>query len=199
MGTIEPSFRGPVSGTEITDIPVKEKAPDYLTGKDVYLAGPMFACKDDGVGWRDLITPRLINDYGLHVEDPTKKTADGLGEVGDDKALFKKLIAKKQFKIVREKFWPIVRKDLRCVDKADFLILLYDPNVHMFGTIHEWVAAHSQKKPILMKYNEEHLDTFNVWATTLVKPEWMFTEWDDMFDYLDLVRDGFIDRKYWTL
>lgn len=172
---------------------------DYLKNKCVYLAGPMFACDDDGVGWRDQITPKLIKDYGLVVEDPTKKTADGLGEVGDDKVFFKKLLLKKQFRIVREKFWPIVRKDLRCVDKADFLVLVYDPNVHMFGTIHEWVAAHSQKKPVLMKYNEDHLDKFNVWATTLVKPEWMFTEWSDMFEYLDLVREGIIDRKYWTL
>ena len=172
---------------------------DYLKGKGVYLAGPMFACDDDGVGWRDQITSKLVEEYGLTVEDPTKKTADGLGEVGDDKALFKKLIKKQEWRIVREKFWPIVRKDLRCVDKADFLIIVYDPNVHMFGTIHEWVEAHRQKKPILMKYSENDLEAFNVWATTLVKPEWMFTTWEDMFDYLDLVRDGFIDTKYWTL
>lgn len=172
---------------------------DYLQGKNVYLAGPIYACVDDGIGWRDQITPRLIDDYGLIVEDPTKKTADGLGEVKNDKDLFKKLIAAKQFALAREKFWPIVRKDLRCVDKADFLIIMYDPRVSAFGTIHEWVQAHAQKKPILVKYDDSNLDTFNVWATTLAKPEWMFSEWDLMWKYLDLVKNGIIDRKYWTL
>lgn len=172
---------------------------DYLKYKNVYLAGPLFACKDDGIGWRDEITPFLQSEYGLVVEDPTKKTANGLGEVGNDKNMFKTLIKRKQFRMARETFWPIVRKDLRCVDKADFIIVLYDPTIPTIGTIHEIVVAHSQKKPILMKYNVEHLDQFNVWATTLVRSEWIFEEWQHMWDYLNLVKEGNIDTKYWSL
>ena len=172
---------------------------DYLSGKSVYLAGPICACHDDGVNWREQITPTLADKFGLHVEDPTKKTANGLGEVGADKALFKKLLKAKQFGVVREKFWPIVRKDLRCVDKADFLILVYDPAVPTVGTIHEWVEANRQKKPILVKYDVDALDHFNAWVTTLVKPEWLFETWESMYDYLELIKDGHINKNYWTL
>lgn len=172
---------------------------NYLKDKNVYLAGPIAAVADDGCGWRDFVTPRLVNDFELYVEDPCKKTANGQGEVKDDKAFFKQLVAGGHFDVAREKFWPIVRKDLRCVDKADFLIVYYDPLVHMFGTVHEIVLAHQQKKPILVKYDKENLDKFNIWLCTLAKPKWLFDDWDKMFNYLDLIKSGTIDTEYWTL
>jgi nucleoside 2-deoxyribosyltransferase len=172
----------------------------YLKDKNVYLAGPMYACQDDGVGWRDQITPELIEKYGLVVEDPCKKTANGLGEVADDKKNFQQLL-KDDIAVARETFWPIVRKDLRCVDKADFIIVTYDATIHSVGTIHELVVCDFQKKPVLMKYDKSQIDSgqFNIWASILTRPEWMFAEWIDMFNYLDRVDQGDINRKFWTI
>ena len=113
----------------------------YLSGKTCYLCGPLFGENDDGVGWRQSITPILTEKYGIIVDDPTKKTANGVGEVGEDKNNFKKLIKDKKFLECKEKFWPIVRKDLRAVDKADFIIFNYVAGVPTVGTWNELVVA----------------------------------------------------------
>ena len=172
---------------------------DYLKGKSVYLCGPLHSCKDDGVGWREQITPKL-NIYGLTVEDPTKKTANGVGEIGQDKARFQQLVMEKKFVEAKEAFWPIVRKDLRCVDKADFLIFNYDnPTIPTVGTWAEVICGSGQKKPILLKYDETQLDKFNIWVLTYIKSSCIFSEWNDMFSYLDKINDGHLDTSYWTL
>lgn len=170
----------------------------YLNSKSVYLCGPLHACSDDGSSWRNEITPKL-KSYGLTVEDPTKKTVNGLGEVGDDKAMFQSLVKQKKFMEAKEAFWPIVRKDLRCVDKADFVIFNYDAYSPTVGTWHELVTAANQKKPILLKYDEKQLDKFNVWVLTFAKSSCIFSEWDDMFSYLDKIDSGILDTSYWTL
>lgn len=171
---------------------------NYLTGKSVYLCGPLHTEADDGIGWRKAITPKLL-EYGLIVDDPTKKTADGVGEVGDDKARFKKLIKDKKFLELKEQFWPIVRKDLRAVDKADFIIFNYIPNVPTVGTWHEIVNAHNQRKPILVKYDDQNLDAFNPWVLTFVKATWFFPTWDLLFEELDRVNNKQFDSSHWTL
>ena len=171
----------------------------YLSGKTVYLCGPLHAEEDDGIGWRELITPRLVSDYGLIVDDPTKKTANGVGEVGEDKARFKKLIKEKKFLEAKEAFWPIVRKDLRSVDKADFLIFNYLPASPTIGTWHEIINAQYQKKPILMKYPEHCLDIFNPWVLTFVKATWCFPTWQELFEELDKVNNKQFDSSHWTL
>lgn len=171
---------------------------NYLKDKSVYLAGPIHACLDDGVGWRDAITPKL-KEYGLQVEDPCKKTIDGFGEVKDDKKLIKKLIKEEKWSEVKEKFYPIVRKDLRCIDKADFIIVYYSPLIPMFGTTAEVIESSHQKKPILVKYDRKELDDFNPWITCYLKSQWLFSEWDDMFKYLGKINSGNIETSHWTL
>jgi nucleoside 2-deoxyribosyltransferase len=171
----------------------------YLSNKSVYLAGPMHAVADDGTGWRDWITPILQDRFGLVVEDPAKKSANGVCEVKDDKANFKKLIAEGQFAEVKKQFKPIVRKDLRAVDKADLLIVVYDPTVHMFGTIHEVVTAHHQQKPIYIYCDPAHQAQINPWLFTLIKPEWLFLEWEPMLERLVAVDNGDINPDYWSL
>lgn len=170
----------------------------YLVGKSVYLAGPIHAVTDDGIGWRDAITPTLVS-YGISVENPCKKTVGGTGEVKDDKKMFVDLIKSGNFAEVKKLFYPIVRKDLRCVDKADFLIVVYDPTLHMFGTLHEMIVAHSQRKPILLWFDKTNIDKFNPWCLTLVKEHMIFTDWNVMFEYLKKIDSGEFDSSYWTL
>lgn len=170
----------------------------YLSGKNVYLAGPIHDVKDDGKTWREMVTPRL-KEFGIVVDDPTHKTIFGIGEVGDDKNLFKKLAKERNFDELREKFWPIVRKDLRMVDKADFVIGVYSPKVKMLGTIHELVVSQSQRKPILIYCDEAELDDLNPWILTFVKKGCFFTSWDKLIDHLRDIDAGTFDHNYWTL
>lgn len=176
----------------------------YLKGKTTYLAGPMFAVKDDGAGWRDAITARLEN-FGVKVENPVKKTLqNGQTEVDEDKRTFKRLVKEKKFDELREIFGPIGHADLRCVDKADFLVVVYSAKVPMFGTIHEVVKACEQKKPILVKIDQDDVDNgaINPWLTVITKPSCWFVSWDAMFEHLnavDRMEKPAYNPRYWTL
>ena len=170
----------------------------YLKNKTVYLAGPIHAVSDDGIGWRDYITPKL-NDFGINVDDPCKSSLTGIGEVKDDKKILKELIKNKKFQEVKELFYPIVRKDLRSVDKADFLIVVYDPTIHMCGTLAEIILGHSQRKPMLMFVSPEKITEINPWILTYFKVSWIYDNWDDMFNYISKIDSGDFDTSYWTL
>lgn len=170
----------------------------YLSDKGVYLCGPLHACADDGIGWRKQITPQLMQ-YGLTILDPTQVTVSGLGEVGDDKARFKQLIREEKWLEAKQALWPIVRRDLRMVDKADFLILNYAALSPTIGTWNEITIASMQKKPILLKYDKSELDNFNIWVLSFIKPNCIFSEWDDLFAYLDKINSGEFDTSYWTM
>lgn len=174
----------------------------YLKNKTVYLSGPITSANDDGVGWRKDITV-LLNDFGLNVEDPTITVVGGTGEIGKDKALFKELLSQKKFRECKERFWPVCRKDLRAVDRSDFLIFYYDPDIKMFGTIDEVItASRLQKKPVLMMISEDKIKDMNPWALVLVKEECIFTSWVDMFNYLQTIDEEGptgSQTSYWTL
>lgn len=171
----------------------------YLQDKSVYLCGAMSLATDDGIGWRDYVIPKL-KSVGVDIADPTRKTTAGISEVGDDKEHFRELILEEKFDDLKDKFMPVARWDLRSVDKADFLIVCYDPNIPSVGTIDEITIANLQRKPILVKYDKTQLDKFNPWIIVRVKPENLFSSWEAMFDYLTNVDNGIdIDKDLWTL
>lgn len=174
---------------------------DYLKGKKVYLTGPMHGVKDDGVGWREQITPKLV-EMDIEVLDPCKKAVKGntdLNEIGKNKEKFRGLVTSENWTATKREFWPIVRADLRMVDHCDFLIFSYDPLVPMVGTIHELVVATFEKKVILLKYDKDQLSDFNPWMCTFIKEHHFFDEWDAMLTYLKQVNDGVFDTSLWVI
>jgi len=177
---------------------------NYLKNKTVYLCGPIVGVDDDGIGWRTLISGKL-EKLGINILDPCKKAPvyqdlnTDLGEVGKDKKKFKEIILRENWKQLKEDFWPIVRYDLKCVDKSDFLIFYYDPTVSTVGSIHELVVATFEKKNILLFYKKEHLDSFNPWIATFIKEHHFFHNWQDMFNYLDQVNNGKFDTSLWVI
>lgn len=171
---------------------------NYLKDKACYLAGAMQACADNGIAWRAYVVPKL-EKLGLTVYDPTNKVLHSASEIGENKNHFRDLIQQERWVELKKAFEPVMRYDLRCVDKSDFLVIAYEPKYHTVGTIHELVTANHQRKPILLKYNKDDLNIFNPWIPVLVKPEHLFSTWDDMFKFLDKVDDGHIDMHMWTL
>ena len=171
----------------------------YLEKKVVYLCGPIKAASDvdSKKSWRNVITPILKKKYKLKVDDPCKITVNGVGEIGKDKEYFKNLIKVKKFDQLKDEFYKIVRKDLKCVDRADILIIYHDPNVPTVGTIHELVAASQSKKPILLKYDPAHLENLNPWIFTFIKSNWIFDSWEKMFEYMNKIDDGDLDSSHW--
>lgn len=173
----------------------------YLKGKKVYLSGSIHSCSNDGVEWRESIAPR-IERFGLEVLDPCKTMVNNnseLSEIGKNKAKFRDLIMAEDWAKVKQEFWPIVRKDLRCVDHCDFLIFNYEPLKPMVGTIHELCVAQLEKKPILLLYKKSDLLHFNPWVCTFIKSHHFFSEIDFLVDYLKEVNDGIFDTSLWVV
>ena len=172
----------------------------YLKKKRVYLTGSISDAKDAGIGWRKIITPRL-KQFGLIVDDPTKKTAsNNRGEVGKDKEYFAKLIKQRKFEKVKDAFWPIVRQDLRSVDLADFIIWHWNPEERLLGTIHELVIGHAiEKKPVLLHVDDHLVEKINPWGLVFVKKGCLFTDWSKMYKYLEDINKGKFNTSYWTL
>lgn len=171
---------------------------NYLNGKTAYLCGSVYGALDDGKTWRELVSVRL-KKMGIKVSNPCAKKTKGSSEVDDDKKKFKKLIMQEKWEEIKEVFWPIIRFDLRSVDKCDFVIFNYITDVPMVGTIHELVVSNFEKKPILLKYDKSKLDQFNPWMCVFIKNHHFFSEWDDMFKYLKGVNKGKLDTSLWVL
>ncbi|MFW6130332.1 MAG: hypothetical protein ACOC56_04035 [Atribacterota bacterium] len=170
---------------------------NYLNGKTVYLAGSIHHNNvDSGVDWREKLTPQLEN-FGLNVIDPCKKTINEFSEIGQDKEHLKQLIKDGNFAQVREIFFPILKSDLRCVDISHFIIVNYIPKIRHVGTIHEIVMANFEKKPILLYYPKEQLEEFNPWIACLIKEKHFFNDWNKMLEYLTNVDNGNFDTSLW--
>lgn len=170
---------------------------NYLKNKVTYLGGAISLITDDeAINWRNQITSKL-ESYGIIVQDPCKKIDDSVGELGDHKQYFKNLIKNKEFARVKKEFYKIIRYDLKCIDRSDFIIVYHDPKIPTVGTINEIVVASIEKKPILIVCDEKNLEFINPWLLTLIKPQWLFTSFDDMFTYLDEINSGKLDSSHW--
>ena len=167
----------------------------YLKDKSVYLCGAINVTleKDYGVGWRDSISSAL-ESFGVIVLNPCK---DGAGDSEQDQIHFKALIKDRKFDQLKKEFYRVIRKDLKAVDKSDFLIFYHNPIIPTIGSIHEVINANIQKKPILVLCDEEYIDRLNPWLLTLIKPQWLFTNRMDMFKYLTSIDSGNIDTSHW--
>jgi hypothetical protein len=174
---------------------------NYLSKKTTYLVGAIHTTRkhDFGVAWREEITPTIEKRYDVTVLNPCKMSLNGFGEISSDKGItyFKNLIKEKKYTQVKKEFYSIIRKDMKCVDKSDFIIFYYDPTVPTIGSMHEVVTAINQKTPVLVKCDEELLEHFNPWLLTLIKPQWLFTTWDEMWAYLDKIHTGELDTSWW--
>ena len=171
---------------------------NYLDGKTAYLCGSIKGLKDSGTKWRETITP-LLQKMGINVLDPCNKNTIISEEVGKDKIKFQNMALKEDWGNLKKEFWQVVRYDLRCIDRCDFVIVNYDPTVPTIGTVHELVVATFEKKVILLKYDKDQLESFNPWMATFIKSHHFFPEWDSMLNYLGEVNKGILDTSYWVI
>lgn len=169
---------------------------NYLKGKTVYLCGNIHQTKqqDYGIGWRDTITPVLEDNFGVVVINPCKS---GKGDSQKDQEYFKQLIKDKKFSLLKEEFYRVIKKDLRAVDKADFIICYHNPLIPTVGSIHEIINASNQKKPVLIVCDKEYINDINPWLLTIIKPQWLFESWDDMVIYLKTIDNECLDSSHW--
>lgn len=173
----------------------------YLANRTTYLIGNIHNTveNDRGVGWRDDLTPILEQRYQLQILNPCKTNLLGVGEcnVSKDQNYFHQLIHEKKYYQVKDEFWKIIRKDLRAVEKADFMIFYHNPTLPTVGSIHEVVNAYNQKKPVLIWCDEDKTEYLNPWLLTMIRHTWLFTNKDELLKYLDKVDKNELDSSWW--
>ena len=86
--------------------------------------------------------------------------------------------------------------DLRMVDISDFLVVNLDLDIHPCGTYEELFLANRQKKPIILRIKQGKGETPD-WLLGTIPHETIFSTWEEVRDYLDLVDKGKVQDKRW--
>lgn len=164
-----------------------------LKNQRVYLAGAMDRVVDRGSGWRNHITPFLI-DLGITVLNPLSKPTDiGL----EDSATHEMKISlkkKQDYDSLTQIMKNIRAVDLRLVDISDFLLVNLDLDIHPCGTYEEIFWANRQKKPIVV-HVEQGKDKTPDWLFGTIPHQMIFSHWSEVKNYLEQINSSaFIDH-----
>ena len=156
-----------------------------------YMAGAIeFAKKDGGATWREAITPAL-DEIGIYVQDPVK-TEPLVTEMTVIQAQeqFNNWISSGHYDKFAQKFEKVVEKDIRMVNRSDFLIVHLFPDIPTTGTIHEMAEAWRQGKKIYLIWTEA-ISKISKWALYLCTSSGgrVFPNKKQATDYITLVYD----------
>ncbi len=159
----------------------------------VYLAGPIDFLDDRGVGFRKPLKEKLMS-IGLTrnmILDPTDKpvTYAGYADFDTEKDYYYNLRKHGHWDELERMCQMTMHVDLRLVDKSDVVIAVLNPDVPMFGTIHEIVAARQQKKPVLL-IDPRGREGTSIWAIGLVGYKHIFSTIDEAVDYMADILHG---------
>lgn len=154
-----------------------------LKSMTAYLSGPIDDAEDRGIKWREDITPFLQN-MNVRVLNPLKHNFYGIQELDTVKRpLIKKLLEDNKIDDVHQEIKKFIRWDLHAVDISTFVIVNYDIRCHMCGTYHELFTAAREHKPVLLVCSKP-LNELSMWIYGIADPEYLFSSWDDLKNYL---------------
>lgn len=168
-----------------------------LKNQRVYLAGAMDRVDDRGVGWREYITPFLVQ-LGVTVFNPLKKpTSIGL-EDENTHSIKKILKSNKDYDELASIMKNIRAVDLRLVDISDFLIVNLDLDTHPCGTLEEIFLANRQKKPIIIHMVQGKHNAPD-WLFGTIPHQMIFSSWGEIQEYLNYINSSIniVDFKRW--
>ncbi len=171
-----------------------------LVAQRVYLAGPIDYADDDGIAWRQAITPKL-EAMNIMVMDPTNKmtTNTRFNEVGEEQNNLKELKKLGRWHELRSEMKPIVLVDLRMVEIADFVIAYIDQSTPMCGTWEELFVSLRQRKPTFV-VAEGGKENMPLWLFGRINPDYIFDSFEDLDNYLSGINEGKIaeDATRWV-
>ena len=155
---------------------------EYLRNKQVYLSGAIEF--DTGDNWRVEPVKMLRERFGLDVFDP----------FADPKQNWVPEILKareeRNYDFLFKKAKDFVRKDLSTVDESQMLIAYLPYKVPTTGTVHEIINSNNAKKPTLLVTNMNDISYLPIWYFGFIRPEFMFPNWEALYNYLDEVNQG---------
>jgi len=170
-----------------------------LFGSKTYLIGAMDRVEDHGAGWRDMMTPEL-HKLGVMVFNPLKKPLPEIAAIENDnnrqiRTEWKEARDYDKMDTVRQ----IRSTDLSMVDKADFIIVYIDTDVHACGTYEELFWANRCKKPVLV-YCKQGKEKCPDWLFWTLPHRHIFSSWNGLLSHLDWVNEkGSDDTDRWIL
>jgi len=173
-----------------------KKVKGRLNNHRVYLAGPIDHASDDGVGWREELTPYL-EKMGLTILDPTNKPVSQCryNEIGDEKLHIQKLVNLKRWDELRTMAKEIVLVDLRMVEVSDFMIAYIDKDIHICGTYDEIFESLRRRKPTLIVHKGGK-SQMSMWLRGKMNHNFVFDTFDELYAYLEALHDGTVEPDY---
>lgn len=175
----------------------KDKKRGNLYKTRVYLAGNLENTENE-FEWRYKITQKLT-EIGVTCLDPTKKTFINYDcETKEQRFLLKQMRSNEDYDGVAEYIGNVVRKDLRCIDLCDFVIVNLEASKPTFGTVHEMALATQQNKPIIVIV-ENKKEFFPLWFCSLIEWDYVFESIDEAFSFLkklDSMKIEKFDKKW---
>lgn len=163
----------------------------WLANQRFYLAGPIDRCPNLGIEWRNYVSNALKERYNAIPYNPMAKPIEIAGEM-EGRELRKQWKSSGQYDKLAE-FMRIVRRvDLRMTDKADVGIFYIDIDIHMCGSYEELTWMNRCKKPCLVVCKQ---GVFQIpdWIFGMIPVQHMMNCWDELFNYLNRVNDGWDD------
>lgn len=159
-----------------------------LNGSTCYLVGAMDRVKDNGIVWRENITPFLKN-LGIFVLNPCNKPIDvGLENI-ENRQNRKILKENGNFEKVAKEMKLIRAIDLRMTDRSDMIIANIDTDVHACGTYEEIFWANRMKKPILI-HCENGIQNLPDWLFGVLPYQFFFDSWENLKQYVLDIDNG---------
>jgi len=172
-----------------------------LKGLGCYLSGPIDYAKDNGSGWREDLS-KFLESRNVKVFNPLDHHFDGAEEVDTvKKPTMEKMREEGRFSEIRDEMKDIIHWDLRALDLSSFLVVNYDIETRMAGTLEEMFLANTQTKPVLLMVGS-HVKELSTWIFGRFPYDHMFSSWDQLKDYLIAIDSKDVafsdaDRKRW--
>jgi|TARA_R110001632_G_scaffold104070_6_gene212891 nucleoside 2-deoxyribosyltransferase len=179
----------------VKEVPTR-KLKGRLNNHRVYLAGPIDHADDDGVAWRQKLSPYL-KKMGLTILDPTDKPVSQCryNEVGAEKDHIQKLKKLKRWDELRNLAKEIVLVDLRMVEVSDFMIAYVDKDIHLCGTYDEIFESLRRRKPTLIVHKGGKAE-MSMWLRGKMNHNFIFDSFDELYEYLEALHDGTVEPDY---
>jgi hypothetical protein len=175
------------------DIDRKVKYMKKLKGLRCYLAGPIDHAEDDGVGWRTE-AEKWFEKKKVYVFNPCNKpiSYQKYKEIDEEKEKMMALKTTGRFYELSQRMREIVHVDLRMVDISDFVVVYLNPEIAMFGTIHELINSLHQRKPTLVVIEGGRTKAPN-WLFGIMDFNFMFDDFESLYNFLEHIDKGTIE------
>lgn len=162
----------------------------YLKGTISYLAGPIEYDVDHD--WRTDPKKVLIEEFGINLHDPNADDKQKMTSPMQD------ALDREDYETVRSIAKKFVKKDLKVVEKSDFIVAYIPKKVPTVGTVHEIVFSDWIKKPTLL-ICPQGKKMAGKWYFGIIDPNCIFGSWEDLYTYLrEVDRGEHKDNDRWS-